>query len=61
MATDMLLGGFLLTREEWDALDDDERMLLVFSAIAPRPEEQLEVPESYYESYEVVFEEKLAS
>ena len=71
MATDVSLGGFLLTQEEWGALDEDERLMLlgaVVDARTPRPQglgQESAVPEaycdSYYESYEIIVEEKLAS
>ena len=65
MATDVSLGGFLLTREEWDALDGDERLMLLGAVIEPGSNSGSAVPkeyvDSYYESYEVIYEEKLAS
>jgi hypothetical protein len=65
MAMDVSLGGFLLTREEWNALDGDERLMLLGAVIEPSSGDGSAVPEeyidSYYESYEIIFEEKLAS
>ncbi len=61
MATDVSLGGFLLTREEWEALDDDERLMLLGAVVEPssgsrRP---LQLADPYYESYELIYGEKL--
>lgn len=61
MAKDVSLGGFLLTREEWEALDENERLMLMGAVVEPSSGGSFEMPESYYESYEVIFEEKLAS
>jgi hypothetical protein len=61
MATDVSLGGFLLTREEWEGLDDDERLMLLGAVVGPTSGEAFNVPDSYYESYELIYEEKLAS
>jgi hypothetical protein len=61
MATDVSLGGFLLTREEWESLEADERMMLLGAVVEPSSGEGFELPELYYESYEIIYEEKLAS
>lgn len=64
MAKDVSLGGFLLTREEWESLDKDERLMLIHAAVEPGRVQTPDLQDSYYEyyeSYEVIAEEKLAS
>jgi hypothetical protein len=61
MATDVSLGGFLLTKEEWEALDVDERLMLLGAVVGPSSGGGFELPDHYYESYEIVDEEKLVS
>ena len=58
MRTDVSLGGYILTKEEWDALDDDARFILIHACV--QTSRDVDVAESYYESYELEID-KLAS
>jgi hypothetical protein len=56
MHTDVTLGGYLLTRDEWNSLDDHSRLLLLHALGEGDEQRADDVALDYYESYELIIE-----